>query len=56
LDAAGCAPTPAVRFDNGVGNVKHYSLGFFAANRVNYYSGKKYKFAWSGPYVNLYAR
>jgi hypothetical protein len=56
LDAWNRAPTPYVRFDNGVGNVKNYRLDFFAANRVNYYSGKKYDFAWRGPYVDLYSK
>jgi hypothetical protein len=55
LDAANRAPTPSVRFDNGVGNVKQYRLDFYAANWVNYYSGKKYHFAWSWPYLDLYS-
>jgi hypothetical protein len=56
LDASNRAPRPSLRFDNGVGNVKNYRLDFYAANRVNYYSGKKYAFAWSGPYLDLYSR
>jgi hypothetical protein len=56
LDENGRAPAPYARFDNGVGNVKNYHLQFYGANRVNYYSGKKYNFAWSGPYVDLYSR
>jgi hypothetical protein len=56
LDEYNRAPTPQIRFDNGVGNVRTYRLGFYAANRVNCYSGKWYNFAWSWPYLDLYAR
>jgi hypothetical protein len=56
LDAYNRAPAPRITFDNGVGNVMRYNLEFYAANRVNYYSGKKYDFARSGPYLDLYAK
>ena len=56
LDANNQAPPPSIRFDNGVGNVRTYSLGFYAANQVNFYSGKRYNFQWSWPYLDLYSR
>jgi hypothetical protein len=56
LDENNRAPAPYIQFDNGVGNVKNYHLRFYGANRVNYYSGKLYNFAWSGPYLDLYSR
>jgi hypothetical protein len=55
LDANGLAPRPFIRFENGAGWYREYSLQFFAVNN-NFQPGKPYSFAWSGGSLNLYSR